>query len=120
MRSTAQQKSDRERDRKLILQALASRGMLPGCSSGDPSPMPEMTPELCLAVYRYLSVSPSKLVLVSLDDMIGTMDQQNLPGTVSEYPNWMQKSPLLLEEMIADPRWQRPGGDVQEHSCGQN
>ena len=42
--------------------------------------------------------------------MMGTMDQQNLPGTVSEYPNWMQKSELLLEEIIADPRWQDLAG----------
>ncbi len=39
-----------------------------------------MTPELCSAVYQYLSVSPAKLVLVSLDDVIGTIDQQNLPA----------------------------------------
>jgi 4-alpha-glucanotransferase len=98
----AQQKNDRERDRERIIQALATRGMFPG----DRARIPAMSPELCLAVYRYLSVSPSKLVLVSLDDILGTLDQQNLPGTVSEYPNWMQKCPLLLEEIMADPRWQ--------------
>ena len=102
----ARQKSDRERDRKLILQALQARDILPGPLSVDPSRIPAMTPELCRAIYRYLSVSPSKLVLVSLDDIVAAMDQQNLPGTVSEYPNWMQKIPLLLEEMMADPRWQ--------------
>jgi 4-alpha-glucanotransferase len=101
----AQQKRDRERDMGLILQALRMRGMLPAASRGDGSGMPGMTPELCRAMYRYLSVSPSKIVLVSLDDVIGTMDQQNLPGTVSEYPNWMQKCPLLLEEITADHRW---------------
>jgi 4-alpha-glucanotransferase len=102
----AQQKSDRERDRKLILEALCTHGILPGTSPGESSQIPPMTSELCGAIYHYLSVSPSKLVLVSLDDVIGTIDQQNLPGTVSEYPNWMQKYPLLLEEIIADPRWQ--------------
>ena len=102
----AQQKSDRERDLRLILQALRVRSMLPASSFTEGSRIPAMTPELCCAIYRYLSVSPSKIVLVSLDDVIGTVDQQNLPGTVSEYPNWMQKCPLLLEEIIADPRWQ--------------
>ncbi len=101
-----QQQNNRERDRKLMLQALQAHGMLPGIFPGDPSPVPPMTPELCCAIYRYLSVSPSKLVLVSLDDVIGTIDQQNLPGTVTEYPNWRQKNPLSLEEIIADPRWQ--------------
>ena len=101
-----QQKSDRERDRELVVNALETRGMLPGCPQEDPSCRAEMTPEFCTAIYRYLSVSPAKLVLVSLDDVIGTIDQQNLPGTVSGYPNWMQKTPISLEEIIADPRWQ--------------
>lgn len=100
------QQSDRERDRRLILKALHQRGMLPNVGAGEDLHAPAMTPELCRTMYKYLSLSPSKLVLVSLDDVVGTMDQQNLPGTVSEYPNWAQKSELLLEEIIADPRWQ--------------
>jgi 4-alpha-glucanotransferase len=101
----ARQRSDRDRDRNLIIRALKERGMLQGFQSKDAASIPAMTHDLCLAIYRYLSASPSKLVLVSLDDMVGTMDQQNLPGTVSEYPNWMQKTPLLLEQIIADQRW---------------
>jgi len=103
----AQQKSDRERDRKLVFKALEMRGILRSCPTGAPSCISAMTPELCIAIYQYLSVSPAKLVLVYLDDVIGMIDQQNLPGTVSEYPNWMQKTTLSLEEIIADPRWQK-------------
>lgn len=102
----AEQKSNRERDQRLILQALQAHRMLPDSFFGQGPGVPAMTPELCRAIYRYLSVSPSKIVLVSLDDVAGTMDQQNLPGTVSEYPNWMQKCQLSLEEIAADPRWQ--------------
>lgn len=95
-------KGDRERDRRLVLQALEQQGMRPAVG---PSAACPMTPGLCSALYRYLAASPAKLVLVSLDDVIGTMDQQNLPGTVAEYPNWKQKTPLSLEEIMADPRW---------------
>jgi len=45
------------------------------------------------------------LLLVSLDDIIGTLDQQNLPGTVDEHPNWMQKYPSSLEDILLDPRF---------------
>ncbi len=100
----AQQKSDRERDRTLVIKALDMHGILPGSPAGDTPGVPAMTPGLCSAFYRYLSVSPAKLVLVSLDDVIGTIDQQNFPGTVSEYPNWRQKVPLSLKEITADPR----------------
>jgi len=99
------QKNDRQRDRNLVLKALEMHGILPGSPAGGPSGIPPMTPELCCAVYQYLSISPAKLALVSLDDVIGTIDQQNLPGTISEYPNWRQKAPLSLEEIMADPRW---------------
>jgi 4-alpha-glucanotransferase len=101
----ARQRSDRERDRNLMIRALAANGMLQDVPADDASRVPAMTHDLCCAIYRYLSASPSKLLLVSLDDMIGTLDQQNLPGTVSEYPNWRQKTPLLLEEIIADRHW---------------
>lgn len=101
----ARQKRDRARDRMLVLKTLERHGMLPAGPPGDPPGLPPMTSELCSAVYQYLSVTPAKLALVSLDDVIGTLDQQNLPGTVSEYPNWKQKAPLSLEELMADPRW---------------
>jgi 4-alpha-glucanotransferase len=64
-----------------------------------------MTPELCLAIYQYLSLAPCKLLLVSLDDIIGTLNQQNMPGTVDTHPNWMQKTPLTLEEIMRDRRF---------------
>ncbi len=104
--SYAQQKSDRERDRNLVRKALEMHGILPGNPAGDPPAVTAMTSGLCSAVYQYLSVSPAKLVLVSLEDVIGTIDQQNLPGTIAEYPNWRQKVPLALEAIVADPRWQ--------------
>ncbi len=100
----AQQKSNRDRDRNLVLKALEELGILPPSMAGGPPGMPAMTPELCRSVHQYLSISPAKLALVSLDDVIGTIDQQNLPGTVAEYPNWRQKIPLTLEEIMADPR----------------
>jgi 4-alpha-glucanotransferase len=34
--------------------------------------------------------------------LIGTLDQQNMPGTVDSYPNWIQKTPLAIEEIFSD------------------
>ena len=55
-------------------------------------------------IYRYLASTPCRLLNVSLDDLLGTLDQQNMPGVVDEYPSWMQKTPLELEEMVSDRR----------------
>ncbi|MBM4146122.1 MAG: 4-alpha-glucanotransferase [Nitrospira sp.] len=100
-----QQVQDRERDKRLILTALKSQGIIAADFPSDPDMIPEMTAELCLAIYKYLALSPCKLLLVSLDDIIGTLDQQNMPGTVDSYPNWLQKSPVTLEEIMAGQRF---------------
>jgi 4-alpha-glucanotransferase len=95
------QMEERKRDKKLILSALKSQGIIPD----DFPSKTEMTPELCLAIYQYLAKTPCKLLLVCLDDIIGTLNQQNMPGTVDSYPNWMQKTPLALEKIVSDKRF---------------
>jgi 4-alpha-glucanotransferase len=92
---------ERERDRMLLLKALISFGIIPENFQAKPF----MTHELCLAVYEYLARTPCKLVAVSLDDIIGTLDQQNMPGITGSYPNWMRKTPLSLEQILDDPRF---------------
>jgi 4-alpha-glucanotransferase len=95
----------RERDKSLILSALRREGLVPADFPEDPRMIPCMTHDLCIAIYRYLDRSPCKLLLVSLDDILGTLDQQNMPGTVDRHPNWIQKSSLSLEEIAVDPRF---------------
>jgi 4-alpha-glucanotransferase len=96
--------TERERDKGLILSALKSAGILREDHPADPAMVPQMTPELCTAIYRYLAVTPCKLVLVNLNDVIGAMDQQNLPGTNEGYPCWMRKMAMDLQEIMADRR----------------
>ncbi len=95
----------RERDKRLILSALKAQRIIPDDFPEDPQAIPHMTHELCIAIYRYLAKSPCRLLLVSLDDIIGTLDQQNLPGTVDSHPNWMQKYPYSLEDILLDQRF---------------
>ena len=101
--------SERERDKSLLIEALKSQGLIPDAHSPihpfTHSPyLDEMTPELCLAIYEYLARTSCRLVAVSLDDAIGTLDQQNMPGITDSYPSWMQKTPIPLEQMLSD-KW---------------
>lgn len=91
--------SERERDKALLLEALKSAGMT---LEGGPGAASAMGPELCLAIYEYLARTSCKLATVSLDDAIGTMDQQNMPGVTDSYPSWMQKSPVTLEQIMSE------------------
>jgi 4-alpha-glucanotransferase len=52
-----------------------------------------------LAVTRYLAATPTRLLVVSIEDALGLKDQPNIPGTVDEYPNWRRRLPLLIEEL---------------------
>ena len=56
-----------------------------------------VTPEgLPLAVHSYLARTPSRLLAVQLEDVLGVEEQANLPGTQWEYPNWRRKLPISL------------------------
>jgi 4-alpha-glucanotransferase len=55
------------------------------------------------SVAKYLANAPSRLLLISLEDLFGVKEQVNLPGTLVEYPNWSRILPVPLEEMRSRP-----------------
>ena len=50
---------------------------------------------------RYLARTPSRLLVLSAEDVFGVADQTNLPGTLNEHPNWRRRLPLTIDEMAA-------------------
>lgn len=56
-----------------------------------------------VAAYRYLARSQSRLVLLQLEDAIGSYDRVNVPGTVDEEPNWQRKLAVSLEMLAECP-----------------
>jgi len=109
------QTGDRERDKGLILGALKSQGKVPEEYPSDPQLIRKMTPELCLAIYGYLAQTPCKLLLVNIDDILGTINQQNIPGIVGSYPNWMQKIRITLEKMLKGKRFRDLSAMLNRH-----
>ena len=59
------------------------------------------------AAARTLARTPSRLVMVALEDVLGVADQINLPGTVRQYPNWRKRLPLPVEKLGNDPGLRR-------------
>lgn len=45
------------------------------------------------ALHAFLARTPSRLVAVQAEIMLDMVDQQNLPGTTTEYPNWRIRLP---------------------------
>ena len=53
------------------------------------------------SVLAFLSRTRSRLLAVSLEDLLGVIDQPNIPGTIDEHPNWRQRLPVALESIAA-------------------
>lgn len=61
------------------------------------------TAEDFAAVAAVLGATPARLAMVGLDDVLGVLDQVNIPGTIVEHPNWRRKLPLNLEDLENHP-----------------
>jgi (1->4)-alpha-D-glucan 1-alpha-D-glucosylmutase len=94
----------RQADRWRLLQALEREGLLPAGVTANPDTVPELTPELIQAIHHYLARSPAQLFIVQAEDMLGELEQANLPGTVDEHPNWRRKLGVGLEGWAGEAR----------------
>lgn len=104
----------REEDRRLLLEALTTRGLLPdgaALHSGSGNSCPSAIRE---GVLMYLAQSRAALMEVRLEEILGVAEQQNLPGTRQEHPNWQRKLPVSLEQLIQDPEPARIAARLNE------
>jgi 4-alpha-glucanotransferase len=53
------------------------------------------------AVMGFLALTRSRLLTISLEDLLGLLDQTNIPGTVDEHPNWRRRLPQAIDEIAA-------------------
>ncbi len=53
------------------------------------------------AVVGFLARTKSRLLAISLEDLLGLIDQPNIPGTVNEHPNWRRRLPLAIDGIAA-------------------
>jgi 4-alpha-glucanotransferase len=51
------------------------------------------------SVTNFLARTKSRLLAVALEDLLGVVDQPNIPGTVDEHPNWRRRLPVPLEQI---------------------
>ena len=70
----------------------------------DPAaPPPQADDATVVAVHALLAGAGSELLAVQLDDALGVVEQQNLPGTIDEHPNWRRRYPVAVEALADDP-----------------
>jgi 4-alpha-glucanotransferase len=51
------------------------------------------------AVAGFLARTRSRLLTISLDDLLGVVNQANIPGTRDEHPNWRRRLPLTIDQI---------------------
>ena len=101
---------ERSRDRHLLLDALVREGILAPERRGQFLPEsgePVYSTELGCAILTYLARSHARLMLVQLEDVVGEIEQANLPGTIESHPNWRRRMSRVLEETITGADLQR-------------
>lgn len=55
----------------------------------------ESSPDV-FSMLEFLAETPSRLLAVSIDDLLSIVEQVNVPGTTTQYPNWRRRLPLEL------------------------
>jgi 4-alpha-glucanotransferase len=53
------------------------------------------------AILTFLARTRSRLLAISLEDLLGVIDQPNIPGTVDEHPNWRRRLPVAIDAIAA-------------------
>jgi len=62
----------------------------------------------------YLASVPSMILLLNQEDFTKETDQQNLPGSTAEYPNWQHKMKVRVEE-LSSANWQPYAAMFRNH-----
>ncbi|SOY66881.1 4-alpha-glucanotransferase [Cupriavidus taiwanensis] len=80
----AQAQAGRARERVALWQALCDAGLCRGAV-----PAPDHAP--LDAVLAWVGTAPTALRLLPVEDLLGEVEQPNLPGTTSVHPNWQRR-----------------------------
>jgi 4-alpha-glucanotransferase len=72
-----------------------------------PRPAPDNPLPVVTAALAHVARSPAVLAIIPIEDVIGEEEQPNMPGTISEHPNWCRRLQLPLEELLTDPLVER-------------
>jgi len=100
----ARERGSRDQDRWRVIEALKRQSLIPPDADLSEPPLD--------AMHRYLARTPSKLMMVQMEDVLGLVAQANLPGTSTEHPNWRRRLPLMIDSLVA------PDGPIAALAAG--
>jgi 4-alpha-glucanotransferase len=90
-------RKERELDRPRLWNAFVRENVGEG-----PLPEPEETERVVDAAVRFIAKTEVPLSLIPLEDLLGQVEQPNLPGTVMEHPNWRRRLEASADMVLKD------------------
>ncbi|MCY0096925.1 4-alpha-glucanotransferase [Hoeflea sp. J2-29] len=88
----------RARDRRLLWDSFEAAGNAAGVQ-----PDPESTDDFVDAAVTHVGATASQLAIIPMEDVLGLVEQPNLPGTIDEHPNWRRRMPDTTNTMLSRP-----------------
>jgi 4-alpha-glucanotransferase len=99
---TAQAHAARAAERTALWSALRSAGLVGLATSKVPPPQAGAAP--LREALAYVAQTRAPLVTYPLEDLLGLVEQPNLPGSTDEHPNWRRRMPEPTEALFTTPR----------------
>ena len=88
----------RPQERAALWQAFTEAGAATGAAPATDDPAPAVD-----AAIDFIARAPGPLAIVPLEDIMGAVEQPNLPGTIDEHPNWRRRWRLPADQMLRQP-----------------
>lgn len=94
----AADRAARAEGRTLLWNAFAAASV-----TEAPEPAPEDPAPVVDAAIAYVTGTPCQLAILPLEDLIGEVEQPNLPGTIDEHPNWRRRAAEPTDALLDRP-----------------
>jgi 4-alpha-glucanotransferase len=85
----------RDWDRGLLWSTLAGNAAFPVPRPAPHDPQPAVT-----AAIAHIARTPSALVIVPVEDLLGLAEQPNIPGTIAQHPNWRRRLDAPMDALL--------------------
>jgi 4-alpha-glucanotransferase len=99
--ASRRQYAERAADKQQMLDMLHQLRLLPDWFPKSAGQVPELAGELHNAIIGFLVQTPSMLMVLNQEDLTKETEQQNLPASTWQYPNWRRKMKYTVEELRA-------------------
>jgi 4-alpha-glucanotransferase len=97
-RTDADEAEQRQADRAALWRAITAAGI-----ATDPAPPADQTAPVVDAAIEFVARTAAPLALVPIEDVLGSVEQPNLPGTIDEHPNWRRRLAAPAHDLLQQP-----------------